>query len=365
MKPLSAAYYVKENKGRALVILFLLFLTASQFLAGNYVNSVYYFWDAYMNYSDQLATVTALSTDENFSEFAEFTEDLMADDALIVMPRSPRAHRGLPWDSTMGFTMGTVSMVFNSPEDLRLAFEKLGIEGDFSKVEDQTIVISTAMAKQYGLDVGDIVDGSVKEGFPGSYRISALTTDDSFVVFYVDHDDTEPALRLNVIGKELTGQALRDHIDEIRAGRKAEVEKPIREEIDQQFVPCHLIFGAGIAILTVILAVIVNSVITGQFIARTYEFGVYRAIGLSKRTVYFKVARELLFMDAIAMFCGVVTCLIFTFLMNELLYIPTGKYLPYYSAEGMRAFLISNLLVVVPTILLKGRAMSKSNVTEF
>ncbi|MBO4389610.1 MAG: ABC transporter permease [Lachnospiraceae bacterium] len=364
MRPLSAAYYIKENKRRAAIIILLLFITTTMFLAGNYVSSVYYFWEKASEYSDSLCVVTALSTDEDFKEFAEFYEDLKKDGKLIVQPRSSRGMPGLSWICTLGFEMGSSSMVFDSPEDLKTAFEVLGIECDYSDVKDGTIIISSALAEQHNLKKGDIVDPSVSEGFPGSFRIGAVIEDDSYIVYYVLHSDGTP-LRLNVISSEYRGQALRDHINEIRNGRKAEVGAPVRDSIKKQFEPFDLIFRAGMIMLSVILAVITGSVISGQFISRSYEFGVYRAIGISKGGILKKVALEMLLMDGIAILLGGVIIFLFTFLMNELHYIPSGKYLPYFSELGLEGFLISNILVVLPTILMNGRSMGRSDVTAF
>ena len=87
--------------------------------------------------------------------------------------------------------------------------------------------------------------------------------------------------------------------------------------------------------------------------------------GISKAGIYKKCTAEILMMDVIAVVVGVILILLLSFLMNELLYIPTGKYLPYYSDIGLKGFLVSNLLVVVPTVLLKGRGMSRADITEF
>jgi ABC-type antimicrobial peptide transport system permease subunit len=366
MRPLSPLYYIKENKIRSLIVILMLFFTTLLYLAGNYIDSVYYYWDSFMEYSDKMCVVSALSTDEDYKEFEQFYNDLLADDSLIVMPRTPWGSVGLPWICTLGFEMGSSSFVFDTPGDLKTAFEIFGINADLSDVADGTVCISTALANQYGLKKGDVIDSNVREGFLGSYRIAALTDDDSFIVFYVEHFDNEGIpLRLNVLGKELSGDDLYRHIMEMRGDRKADISEPAREGIDKQFAPFILIFGAGIVLLSLILSVIVNSVITGQFIERRFEFGVFRAIGMSKGEVYRKIAMELLVMDYIAAIAGICIILVFTFLMNELVYIPHGQYLPYYSDMGLYAFLISNALVMIPTILLKGRSMSKCDVTEF
>ena len=363
MKPLSAITYVKENKGRSGIVIFLLFFTTLLFLAGNYIDSIYYYWNRAMEYSDRVCTVSALSTDENEQDFQAFREILKKDQSLTVYDISGYGYSGLPWKCTLGFEMGSVSMVFNSPEDMKDCFEKLGIHADLSDVKDGSVCLSSALASQYGIKKGDVMDASVYKGISGSHPVGAILEDDSFMVFYVDH--VESVFRMHVMGKERSGQELRDYLIKLQGDYKVHVERPLREGIEKEFKPFKIIFGVGIVLLSLVLAVVVNTVVTGQYIARTYEFGVYRAIGLTKGEIYKKCAAEILTMDAIAIVLGAVVIFLYTFLVNELHYVPAGKYLPYFSWMGLYAFLASNLLVVVPTILLKGRNMSRADVTEF
>ncbi len=363
MKPLSAFYYVKENKGKSLIIIFLLIFTVLLFLAGNYINSMYYYWERASEYFDRLAVVSAVSSDEDYSDYEELRKRLMADDDLIVLDRSAYGYTGLPWICTMGFEMGSTSIVFNSPEDMKTAFTELGIEADLSDMKDGSVCISSALARQYGLKKGDIVDASVYKIIDGKYSLDAILEDDSYILFYVDHTDTP--LRMNVISRTLSGDELRDHIADIQGELKAQTGSTMRNEIKKQFAPFELVFGIGIVLLSAILAVIINSVITGQYIARNYEFGVYRALGLTKKEVFGKCASEILLMDLLAVIAGAALIFLFTFLGNELYYRPVGRYLPYISKISIYAFLISNVLVVLPTILLKGRSMCRADITEF
>ena len=363
MKPTSALYYVKENKGRAGIVIFMLFFTTLLFLGGNYIYSNYYYWERAMEYSDRICTISAISSDEDTHDFLQFREKLKQDDSLVVYDISGYGYTGLPWTCTMGFEMGSYSMVFNSPEDLKDCFERLGIKADLSDVRDGSVCLSSALAKHYGLKKGDVLNASVYKNISGSHEVGAILEDDSYVLFYVDH--VEEPFRMHVMSRDLSGQALRDYLKEIQGDLKGHVDQSLRVGVEGQFAPFNLIFGVGIVLLSLVLAVVVNSVITGQYLARTYEFGVYRAIGLTRRELYGKCAAEILLMDAIAIVIGGVAVFLFTFLVNELYYIPAGRFLPYFSKSGLYAFLASNLLVVVPTILLKGRSMSKADVTEF
>ena len=246
---------------------------------------------------------------------------------------------------------------------MKTAFAELGIEGDLSDIKDGSVCVSSALARQYGLKKGDIVDASVHRNISGTWRLDAILEDDSYILFYVDHTDV--TYRMNIISRTHSGDELRSYIEGIRGELKGHVDTNLRTEIKKQFAPFELIFGVGIVLLSSILAVIINSVITGQYIARNYEFGVYRAIGLTKKEVFGKCASEILLMDLLAIAAGAVLILLFIFLGNELYYRPAGKYLPYISRIGIYGFLASNLLVILPTILLKGRSMCRADVTEF
>lgn len=365
MRPLSALYYIKENKMRSFIVVFMLFLTTFLFLAGNYIHSINYYWDKAGEYSDEIFVVSAITTDEDFKEFAAFYSDLCNDEKLTVMERTSHGYVGLDWICTMGFEMGSVSYVFDTPEDMKTAFDKLGIECDFSDIKDRSVVMSSALAAQHNLKKGDIIDSKIDEDINGEYTLDAIINDNSYILFYVIKSSDEMPLRANVMSDELSGNELRDYINSIKGDRKGLISGSSREEIQSQLEPFILIFFAAIILLSGVFSVIVNSVITGHYIKRTYEFGVYRAIGISKAGIYKKCTAEILMMDVIAVVVGVILILLLSFLLNELLYIPTGKYLPYYSDIGLKGFLVSNLLVVVPTVLLKGRGMSRADITEF
>ncbi len=363
MKPLSGLYYIKENKGKSAIIIFLFFFTTLLFVAGNYVSSNLYYWEKAQDYSDKNCVVSAISNDEDYKDYKAFREKLLKDDNLLVLDRSARGFSGMSWVCTMGFEMGGSSMVFETKQDMEKAFDELGIKADLSEVGDGSVCMSSEFAKQYGLKKGDVLDASVYKNIGGKYTVDAILDDDSFVLFYVKKSG-EP-LRMNVIGKDISGHELRDYLNDLKGEYKVQIDEPIRDEIAAEFAPFELIFGVGIVLLSVILAVIVNSVITGQFIARTYEFGVYRAIGLSRMDIYKKCAREILCMDAVAVTLGAAVLYLMMFIGNELYYKPSGRYLPYWSKTGILAFVASNLLVLVPTVLLKGRKMSRADVTQF
>lgn len=364
MRPLSAFYYIKENKVRAAILIVLFLCTVFLFIAGNYISSLHYFWSKGEEYDAKICMIGADPTDEGLQEFISYLEELKADEKLVVLERSARGFAGLNWKGTMGVEMGNDSMVFNTPEDLKQAFVHLGIDCDLSAVGDRNVVMSTALAAQYGLQVGDRVDYSLNDDIHGAYTLAALTEDNSYTVFYVVRDD-ENLARANVFSNEMSGRELREYLENKAVGRKVNVNGLMADMNSEQFAAYNYMFLLCILILSVIHAVTVNTVLTGHYIKRTYEFGIYRALGMTRERIFRKCAGEIVTMDLIGIVIGMVLSFLYAFLMNELYYIPKGQYLPYYSALGIAAVILSNLLVVIPSVITKGRAMMKADVTEF
>ena len=365
MKPFSALYYIKNNRGRAFVIIFMLFFTTAMLIAGNYIMSNFWFWEKISDYTDKNVVVGVVSNDEDFKDYNSFVKDLKSDDRLVVMDRSGLGFGGMQWNCTMGWQMGSSSMVFNSVDDLKTAFEYFGIDCDFTDVKNRSIVISKAYAANLGYKKGDVIPaGEVSSVTKGDFTIDALIDDDSFIFFYV-FENPENLVRCNVIGKDMEGQELYDYINNLKGDRRVNVDARARTETASQLGSFKAIFTIGAILLSVIIAVTTNSVITGQYIKRRFEFGIYRALGISKRRIKNKCAAEILTMDMIALVIGGIVTLLATFMLNQLVYLPKGEYLPYFTGFAGIVMAISNLLVIVPMILLKGRQMSRVDVTEF
>ena len=68
MKPYSALYYVKENKGRSLLIAIMFFLTTLLMLGGNYIRSNYYYWEGIIDFTEKVVEVEASVNDEEFRD---------------------------------------------------------------------------------------------------------------------------------------------------------------------------------------------------------------------------------------------------------------------------------------------------------
>ncbi|MBP5490141.1 MAG: ABC transporter permease [Lachnospiraceae bacterium] len=360
MKPFSALYYIRGNKGRSAIIILMMFLTVCIMLAGNYLSSLWWFYEKAEEYGDKIVVVGAITTDTDYVDYRSFYEDLCNDDKLTVLGRSGRGFSGLSVKTTIGFDTNVGNFVFNSAADMQRAFDHLGIRFDCSGLKDMDMVMSKSLADNAGMKLGDVSKDK-------RFTLNGLIDDGSYVVFYLyEEEPTDGILyRANILSESMSGQELFDYLKNLRGDRKVQIIEPNAQMVYREMEPAKLIFYAGMIILSVILAVTLNSVVTGQYIRREYEFGIYRALGISKGRIRRKIASELIVMDLIAVIGGIAVIELFTFLMNELLYIPRGQFLPYLSEMGIIGLIISNLTVLLPMIRFKGRRMCRMDVTEF
>ncbi len=363
-KPFSALYYMKENKGRTMLCIFIMFLAAFIFLAGNYIYSVPYTFEKEFEYSDKLVTVGLQSTDEEFKDFFDFVKVVEEDDKLEMVMSSSRGFSSMRHGTVLNLKMGGQCYVFNSVSDMEKVFAHLGIEGDFSACKHQSMIISRDFARNKGIKLGDAVDKSFDEDLNNSYTVDAMIDDGGFCSFYI-YEDNDSLGRMYIFSETMEGEELYDYVKKLAGNRKVQIAEAERAMVTQQLDIFNVLFYLIDIIIAIILAVTINSVVTGQYLKRTYEFGVYKALGRSKKEVKKKVAAEVLTMNLIACLIGFLVVFTFTYLVNELVYQPKGLHLVYFSKLALVGFIICELLILIPVIWSKGRLMSKADVTEF
>lgn len=363
-KPFSALYYMRENRGRTVICVFMMFLATLMFLAGNYIHSEIYTFEKEFEYSGKIVVAGLQSTDEEYRDFAAFIKDVEEDDKLKFVMSSALGFGGMQHGTVLELEMGGWSYVFNSAQDMQDVFNHLGIEGDFSACRHRSIIISRDFAKDKGIQLGDTVDHTFDKNLDGAYTVDAIIEDGSYCTFYIYEDDGHLG-RLYIYSDTMEGEALYDYVRNLAGDRKVHISESERNQVLPQFYIFYVLFYVIDILIAVVLAVTINSVITGQYLKRTYEFGVYRALGRGGKEVRAKVAAEVLSMNLIACLVGFAAVFLFTYLINELVYRPRGLFLLYTSKIGVVGFVICDILILVPLILSKGRLMSRADVTEF
>lgn len=363
IKPFSALYYMKENRGRVTICIFMMFLATLIFLAGNYIQSELYTFEKEFAYSDKLVVVSLQSTDEEYQDFSAFRKSVEEDDKLKMVMSSAYGFSGMQHGTVLNLEMGGWSYTFNCVQDMQETFQHLGIQGDFSKCKHRSIIISQDFAKDKGIKLGDTVDHSFDQCFDGTYTVDAIVDDGSFCTFYV-YEDNDNLGRIYIYSDFMEGEELYDYVRSLAGDKKVQVMESERSAVLPQFYVFFVLFYAIDVLIAIVLAVTINSVVTGQYLKRTCEFGIYNALGRSRKDVWAKVASEVFSMNLIACLIGFASIFLFTWLMNELVYGPKGLYLLYSSQTGLVGFVLCDILIVLPLILSKGRLMCKANVID-
>lgn len=364
INPFSAVYYIKENRGRAALSIFMMSLATLMYLAGNYIHSEVYTFEKEFEYSDQIVEVGVQSTDENFQDFAAFRKAVSEDEKLEFVDVSAYGFSGMQHGTVLNLEMGGWSYVFHSVDDMEKVFQHLGIEGNFSDCKNRSMVISQDFADNKGIRLGDKLDHSFDSRLNGEFTVDAIIDDGSFCSFFIFESD-ESLGRLYIYSDTMEKEELYSYVNKLAEGRKVQVCEPERSGMLPEFHVFYILFYVVDILIAVVLAVTVNSVVTSQYIKRTYEFGIYRALGRSRKEVRKKAAAEIIFMNLAACIIGAAAVFLFTYLANELVYMKKGLHLLYFSRTGLGGFLLCDVLITVPLIWSKARSMGKADVTEF
>lgn len=364
INPFSALYYMKENKGRTGLCIFMMILATLMFLAGNYINSELYTFEKEFEYSDKIVVAGIQSTDEEYRDFAEFKKRVREDERLEYVDATAYGFSGMQHGTVLNLEMGGWSYTFNSVRDMKKVFKHLGIEGDFSNCKHRSMIISKDFSNDKGINLGDKLDHGFDSNLDGEYTVDAIIDDGSFCTFYIYEDDDSLG-RLYIYSDTMEGEALYDYVKNLAGESKVQLSESERSIVLPQFYVFYVLFYMVDILIAVVLSVTINSVITGQYLKRTYEFGVYLALGRSRKDVKKKVAAEIMAMNTIACIIGAVAILLFTYIMNELVYQPKGLHLLFLSKSGLIGFVICEAFILIPLILSKGIKMSKADVTEF
>lgn len=303
-----------------------------------------------------------LVDDENL--LLDSLETILSLNDMEVVMSSARGFSGMQHGTVINLEMGGWSYVFNSVQDMQKVFEHLGIEGDFSKCKDRSMILSQNFARNKGIRLGDKINHSFDKNVDGKYTVDAIIEDESFCMFYVYEDDDSLG-RLYIYSDTMEGKELYDYVKNLAGDRKVQIAESERSTVLPQFHVFYVLFYVVDILIAVVLAVTINSVVTGQYLKRTYEFGIYKALGRSRKEVKVKVAAEVLSMNLAACLIGFAAIFLFTYLMNELVYKQKGMYLLYSSKIGFVGFIICDILIILPLILSKGRLMGRADVTEF
>lgn len=362
MNPLSGRYYVTHNKGRVLILVIMTVLASFSFLMGNFVESCTCVFDKSNKFNDKLCIIEGAP--DSIEDFNGLRQSLVDDSSIEFIDYTGYGYFGLEFKNVLGIMMSGSSYSFFSVEDCKTIFDHIGINVDLSNVKDGDIILSDNIASQYNLKEGDIVDKNVEEAFGNdSHRLSAISEDSSYMTYYITSDG--PVGRYMVFSKTMEGDELYNYVRNLVGDLNVRVIPQQRAIITQSLSIFNIVFYLLCILIGTILAVTVNSVTTGQYLKRMYEFGVYNALGIKRSKICLKIVSEIMIINAISLVSGFILMEGFTYLINELYYHSHGYHLVYSSIQGLSGLLLCEILILIPMIISKCKMAIKSDVTLY
>lgn len=362
MKPFSAMYFIKENKGRCALLIFLLFLGFAAYLGGLYFTNPYDNWGYSIGSLEKYTLAYPSYSDEELSEFTAFKEEIAKNGRIKTVPLGEES--GPNWKTVMGFESGSYTLTFRSVGDFKTFCEYMDIGCEFEDLKNGSLIMNERFAKNRGFALGDRIDGDNFEGVYGSYTLDALTDEDGYTFYAID-DREDPSHGIMIFD----GKDPELH----KAVRQACAEHEVRlvdaeylgSRLESQYAAFYMIYALIIVLMSVILAVTVNAAFVGMYRRRNVEFAVYRAIGVPRRRIIGKITAELLCMDAIALTAGGALFFIWLYLFNELVLYPSGKYLRYFHPAALGGLLFCNLMTIFPLAVTRSRNALKADICEY
>lgn len=374
MRPFSSMMYLLRNIKRSTAIMLVLSLVTVCFLAGMYINSPLYTALIELERPNAYLMVKSKSGNndllDKYYEFVDHADDYKNSeiDTIINVYES-----GFEYTSSMTFNMQSISIFFESNDDLQLYRTRTDAYPEDFELKEGEAVVSEMLAKNWGVKVGDVLDEDFDNlwisGAP--LKIAHISKGEGIFFYAVDpnysNNSTLMYLRSEGVSDEEASRAINELTSKIRNDHP-EVSFIQREEYSREFKDSLsfmvFILYFIVALVSLVIAITINALFAAAYDKRKYEFSVYKALGFSNLKIFGKVAGEVLIINAAALIVGGICCSIALMMLQSVLE-PKGMGFVRFSPEGMLAMIISDLLVVIPVILFNWKRVRKYDVTAF
>ncbi len=365
MKPFSPLYFIRENKARCAVLIFMIFLSFAAYLAGLYVMNVI---TSFEEFGEELYESTALvyvrtRDEEGFQGYRDVVEAMRQEEEVHYVDLGYYNHLNV--ESIMSFTVGYQSLTFINKEDFKLFCKMKDISCDVDSLGSRSVVMSERMANSLGLKVGDVLTPEEFSGVSEEFTLEAITNQTTYAYYFLA-EGAEP-MNAMVLNTGMEKEEFTAYLDSLEAQYPVQMHgyEEDKAETDRTFSFLPKIYIAVLVLIAIIMAVTVNAVFVGVYQSRTYEFAVYRAIGIGKRQITGKIVGELLWMEGIALVGGGVFFFLGLYLLNHLVLYPVGKYLDYFNDVAFFGLALCNVIILVPLIITRCRQMHRADICEF
>lgn len=362
MKPISALYYIKENRLRCALLAFMFVLTYIAYIGGLYIYNVPEIYEYHEDAMKKYAYICPDSSDADFSKLAAAVEEIEKDDRITVIRQGYISSISI--SSVMGLHHSFFQQSFTSVEDFRTFCDFMGIKCDYSKLKVGSMAASQMLVNNKAMELGKIYKGDSYDSMMAEYTLDTITNQEGHFAYYIDDREN---LNYILLPTGMSEEEFAKYTAELKQKYDVFVYDRVylMSIIDEQLNGMIVIYVFVLILLSVVMAVTVNAAFVGMYIHRKPEFAIYRAIGVGKREIIGKVTSELLAIDVIGLAAGGGIMFLVLYLLNNLVFYPKGMFLSYCNSLALFGLVLCNLAVLVPMIITRCRQLLKSDICEY
>lgn len=362
MKPFQAMYFVRHNLSKVMTVFIMIALTGLLYVGGSYISNIEVEYLKTYEPEADVAFVNLIGLTAEQGKDA-FLEEVRGDESLRIFPVGVNQFK---FPTVLTFTNGNSSFCY-SVEDFLWRNQRMGWVKDTTLVKENTLFLTERYATYLGLKEGDLYDEKreeitfsygqrpftvhIMEGdYLGIITISKECLKNEYYQLTWSDKGSPDAFETRVA-------ELKEKYKEIDINTHAERVKRARETFEINAV----IFLSIMVVVTCVFFITINAVLVGIYDKRKSEFQVYESIGISKSQIRRKVIGELVIMSGVGMILGFVLAFGAITLLNVCIFAKDGLQLYYYHPWALGSWLICNVMILIPSILLRLRAIHKSS----
>ncbi|MBR3826059.1 MAG: ABC transporter permease [Lachnospiraceae bacterium] len=362
MKPFQAMYFVRHNLSKVMTVFVMIALTGLLYVGGSYISNIEVeYLKTYEPETDvAFVNLNGMSTEQGKDAF---WEEVSKDESLRILPVGVNQFQ---FPTVLTFINGNSSFCY-SVEDFLWRNQRMGWIKDTSLVKENTLFLTERYATYLGLKEGDLYkDTSEKLSLyfgEGPYEVHIMEGDGFGNILISEECLTNEYYQLTWSDKgsrevfESRVAELKEKYKEIDINTHAERIKKAKDTFEIN----ALIFLSVMVVVTCVFFITINAVLVGIYDKRKSEFQIYESIGIPKSKIRRKVVGELVTMSSGGMILGFIFAVLAITLLNVCLFAKDGLQLYYYHPWALGSWLICNAMILIPSILLRLRAIAKSS----
>ena len=362
MKPFQAMYFVRHNLSKVITVFIMIALTGLLYVGGSYISNIEV---EYLKTYEPEADVVLVNLNSMTGKQGKdaFLEEVRQDESLRIFPVGVNQFQ---FPTVLTFINGNSSFCY-SVEDFLWRNQRMGWIKDTSLVKENTLFLTERYATYLGLKEGDLYkDTSEKLSLyfgESPYEVHIMEGDGFGNILISDECLTNEYYQLTWSDKgsretfKNRVAELKEKYKEIDINTHAERVKKAKDTFEIN----ALIFLSVMVVVTCVFFITINAVLVGVYDKRKSEFQIYESIGIPKSKIRRKVVGELVMMSTVGMVAGFIFAALAITLMNVCIFAKDGLQLYYYHPWALGSWLICNIMILIPSILLRLRAIHKSS----